>query len=423
MLKIKNNPHLKSDFLKNVFTLLSGATVAQIITLISIPILTRIYTPEDFGHIAIYLSIANIVAAFSTGRYELAIMLPKKRTEALAIFKGSFRIAFIISLISLIAIILLKSFDHKFSSFIEPFYFYFLPLSIFIVGLGNLFFQWYTREKQFKIQANLKIIKSGSSSGVNVFLGLLYNLKSLGLFFGHIAGQGIQQIIFGLRFYKEEKNNLKIVDANLVKEQLKLNNNFPRFSAPMAFLNAISKDVLIYVFKMFFSTSLVGQYSNATKVISYPLELINQSFMTVFYQKINETNKKLRFYLISYFGNFIIATIVMIPIVFWGEELFVFVLGNDWEIAGSIAKYMAPLTVASFAMRSVSNIFSLTRKNGILLIWQICYLVLILITIFISKSTNFEVMLLYFSLVGAFLYIALAFMGYRIMKKTYEKPS
>ncbi|PLX19031.1 MAG: hypothetical protein C0597_05650 [Marinilabiliales bacterium] len=423
MLKIKNNPHLKSDFLKNVFTLLSGATVAQIITLISIPILTRIYTPEDFGHIAIYLSIANIVAAFSTGRYELAIMLPKKRTEALAIFKGSFRIAFIISLISLIAIILLKSFDHKFSSFIEPFYFYFLPLSIFIVGLGNLFFQWYTREKQFKIQANLKIIKSGSSSGVNVFLGLLYNLKSLGLFFGHIAGQGIQQIIFGLRFYKEEKNNLKIVDANLVKEQLKLNNNFPRFSAPMAFLNAISKDVLIYVFKMFFSTSLVGQYSNATKVISYPLELINQSFMTVFYQKINETNKKLRFYLISYFGNFIIATIVMIPIVFWGEELFVFVLGNDWEIAGSIAKYMAPLTVASFAMRSVSNIFSLTRKNGILLIWQICYLVLILITIFISKSTNFDVMLLYFSLVGAFLYIALAFMGYRIMKKTYEKPS
>ena len=420
MIKFPNNPIKKSEFLQNVFTLLSGATLAQVITLIAIPILTRIYTPEDFGYIAIYLSIANIIAAISTGRYELAIMLPKKRQEALAIFKGAFQIAFIISLITLVIIVILKSFQHRFSSFIEPAYFYFLPLSIFIVGLGNVFFQWYTREKKFKVQAKLKIIKSGSSSGVNVFLGLAYSLKSLGLFFGHIAGQGVQQLLFGIRFYKEEKKNLKEVKAGLIKKQLKINNNFPRFSAPMAFLNAISKDVLIYVFELFFTTSLVGQYSNATKVISYPLELINQSFMTVFYQKINETSKKLKFYIISYFGNFLIATIAMIPIVLWGEELFVFVLGKDWEIAGAIAKYMAPLTIASFAMRSVSNIFSLTRRNGILLIWQAIYLFIILSTIFILKSEKFELMLLYFSLVGGFLYIVLAFIGYKILKKTYE---
>ena len=92
MINLKNNPIVKSEFLKNVFTLLSGATIAQIITLIAIPILTRIYTPEDFGYIAIYLSIANIVAAISTGRYELSIMLPEKRIEALAIFKGTFKL-------------------------------------------------------------------------------------------------------------------------------------------------------------------------------------------------------------------------------------------------------------------------------------------------------------------------------------------
>jgi len=423
MFNFNKSPLQKSEFLKNVFTLLSGATVAQIITLIAIPILTRIYTPEDFGYIAIYLSIANIIAAISTGRYELAIMLPKKRSEALAIFKGTFRITLVSSLITFIGIVIFKNFDHKFSSFLEPNYFYFLPLSIFIVGMGNVFFQWYTREKRFKLQANLKIAKSASSSGTNVFIGLLFQLRSLGLFFGHIAGQGIQQILFGLKFYKEEKTKLREIDSATIKEQLKINNNFPRFSAPMAFLNAISKDVLIYVFNMFYSTSLVGQYSNATKVISYPLELINQSFMTVFYQKINETNKKLKFYLISYFGNFLIASLAMIPIILWGEELFVFVLGKDWEIAGSIAKYMAPLTITSFAMRSVSNIFSLTRRNGILLIWQIIYLTLILATIFFSKSENFELMLLYFSLVGGFLYIVLAFTGYRIMKKTYETTS
>ena len=125
----------------------------------------------------------------------------------------------------------------------------------------------------------------------------------------------------------------------------------------------------------------------------------------------------------SYFGNFIIASIAMIPIVFWGEELFVFVLGEDWEIAGSIARYLTPLTITSFAMRSVSNIFALTRRNGTLLIWQILYLSIVLGTILLTKSENFEVMLLYFSLIGGFLYIALAITGYVIIKKTYEKAN
>jgi len=125
--------------------------------------------------------------------------------------------------------------------------------------------------------------------------------------------------------------------------------------------------------------------------------------------------------MISYFSNLIIAVIAMIPIIFWGEELFSFVLGKEWEAAGSIAKYLAPLTIASFAMRSVSNIFSLTRKNGILLIWQIIYLILILTVIFFTKSSKFEIMIIGVSILGALLYFVLAFIGYRIMINKYEK--
>lgn len=421
MINKTRNLKIKSDFIKNIITLLSGATVAQIITLISIPILTRIYTPEDFGFIAIYLSIANIIAAISTGRYELAIMLPKKRINALAIFKGAFQITFIISLLTLIVIIILKNFDNKASKLIQPFYFYFLPLSIFIAGLINVFLQWYTRQKEFKVQAKTTIIKSSSNSIVNITLGFLFNLKSFGLFIGHIIGQTMQLVAFAVKFLKEEKDNLKEIDKNTIKKELRKNLNFPYYSAPMAFLNAISKDILIYVLNLFFSTTLVGLYANANKIINYPLHLISQSFTSVFYQKISETNKKIKLYLISYFVNFILASLAMIPVVFWGEEIFVFVLGEEWEIAGSIAKYLAPLTIASFAMRSVSNIFSLTRKNGILLIWQIIYLITILIAIFISKSAEFEIMLLSVSFIGAFLYLVLAFIGYLIMRKKYEK--
>ncbi|MGC9375941.1 MAG: lipopolysaccharide biosynthesis protein [Bacteroidales bacterium] len=412
---------IKSEFIKNVFTLLSGATVAQIIALISIPILTRIYTPEDFGFFAIYLSIANIISTIATGRFELAIMLPEKKENAIAIVKGIFRIALVFSFLILILLLIVKNTQNRLSEFIHPFYFYFLPLRIFTIAFANVFTQWYTREKKFKLQAKIKIYKSGSNAVINIFIGLFYYIKSLGLFFGHIVSQVLQVILFALKFYRQEKVSLKNTKSETIKKELKENRNFPFFSAPMGFLNAISSDILIYVLNLFYSTTLVGFYTNANKVINYPLSLISQSFTSVFYQKINESNKKVKLYLISYFSNFVIASVAMIPVIFWGEEIFGFVLGSDWEIAGSIAKYLAPLTIAGFAMRSVSNIFSLTRKNGILLIWQIVYLAIILIMILISKSEDFKIMLISVSIAGAVLYITLAVIGYRIMKINYPE--
>jgi O-antigen/teichoic acid export membrane protein len=75
----------KSEFAKNVLTLMTGTTIAQAIPIAISPILTRIYTPEDFGVFALYMSLASIISVVATGRYELAIMLPKKDDDAINI--------------------------------------------------------------------------------------------------------------------------------------------------------------------------------------------------------------------------------------------------------------------------------------------------------------------------------------------------
>ena len=410
----------KSEFLRNIFTLLSGATIAQIITFISIPILTRIYTPEDFGFIAIYLSICNILATAATGRYEYAIMLPDNNKSALAIIKGTFKIIMWTSFIALVAIIIFKNLDTDLVQFIKPDYFYFIPLSIIVLALIKVLLEWESRNKRFKIQASAKIAQSSTSNATNISFGFLTGFQHIGLFFGHIIGQSVQAVILLKSLFKKEQNQLKHIQKEEIKQQLKTNLNFPLYAAPMGVLNIFSVDILIYTLNLFFSTTLVGLYSNANKAINYPLGLISQSFTSVFYQKIRETNNKVKLYLISYLSNFTIATLALIPIVIWGEELFSFFLGEEWKVAGSIAKYLAPLTITSFAMRSVSNTFSLTRKNKALLIWQVIYLIVIIIVIFFSKSSNFETLLLNVSVIGSVLYIILAIKGYLIIKKHNE---
>jgi len=413
--------NFKSEFLRNIFTLLSGSTIAQIITFLAIPVLTRIYTPQDFGFFAIYFSLATIVSTISTGRYELAIMLPRHKKDALAILKGTTRIVFVISFLCFIAITIIKNSENIFIKFINPNYFYFLPLSVLLMGIIKIYSQWYARQKDFKLIAVTGIAQSGSTSGSNILFGLFHYIQSTGLFIGHIIGQFFQLIIFYFRFQKNEKSEFKEIKKTDIKIQLKENKNFPYYSAPMGLLNSISVDILIYVLNIFYSTTMVGLYTNASKVVNYPLNLITQSFTSVFYQKINETEKKVKLYLMSFFINLILAIIAMIPIILCGEELFAFVLGEEWRMAGSIAKYLAPLTITSFAMRNVSNVFSLTRRNGILLIWQIIYLIVILSVLFFTKTEKFEILLLGVSLFGSVLYLVLAFIGYRIMKNEYEK--
>ncbi len=71
----------ENEFLKNVLTLVSATGVAQAIALLIYPVLSRIYTPAEHGLFALYMSIISITAIMSTGKYELATMLPEKDEE------------------------------------------------------------------------------------------------------------------------------------------------------------------------------------------------------------------------------------------------------------------------------------------------------------------------------------------------------
>ncbi|MBD3843179.1 MAG: oligosaccharide flippase family protein [Campylobacterales bacterium] len=76
----------KSEFSRNVLTLMTGTTIAQAIPIAISPILTRIYTPEDFAVFALFVSIVGIMAVVSTGKYEMSLILPKKDTFAYQLF-------------------------------------------------------------------------------------------------------------------------------------------------------------------------------------------------------------------------------------------------------------------------------------------------------------------------------------------------
>jgi O-antigen/teichoic acid export membrane protein len=75
-----------NSFKKNVLKLVTGTLISQIITLLSAPIITRIYGAQNFGIMLIFTSISAIFIPVINMRYELSIILPRKKSEASNLF-------------------------------------------------------------------------------------------------------------------------------------------------------------------------------------------------------------------------------------------------------------------------------------------------------------------------------------------------
>ncbi|MEA1879149.1 MAG: oligosaccharide flippase family protein, partial [Campylobacterota bacterium] len=141
----------KSEFSRNVLTLMTGTTIAQAIPIAISPILTRIYTPEDFGVFALYMAIASIIAVVATGRYEMAIMLPKEEDDVKSIVK---LIMILLSAVTFITFCIVFFFNQTITNLFQnpeiSNWLYFLPMSIFLVGLYQVYNYLLIREKNFK---------------------------------------------------------------------------------------------------------------------------------------------------------------------------------------------------------------------------------------------------------------------------------
>ena len=89
----------QSKFYKNFLVLFKGSFLAQFIPLILSPVIARIYTPQEFGVLALFVSIVTIIGSVINGRYEQAIMIVDKKEEIDALTFLSLLISFILSII------------------------------------------------------------------------------------------------------------------------------------------------------------------------------------------------------------------------------------------------------------------------------------------------------------------------------------
>ena len=346
----------KSEFSRNVLTLMTGTTIAQAIPIAISPILTRIYTPEDFGMFALYMSIASILSVMATGQYELAIMLPKKDEDAVNIVALSIIISFFVSFISLVIVFV---FNTQITTLLGnpeiSNWLYFIPITVLFTGVYQSFNYWSNRQKQYKRLATSRVIQSGTVSSTNLAMGF-GGFGASGLILGGVLGQGVATTVLGRLIFKEDSYRLKNIKNIKMFALAKRYVKFPKITLPHSIFNTVSTQLPIFIITYYFSSRETGFFSFANRIVMLPIGLISNAYYQVFFESFSKEKNKEIFFKQKFKQINMLFLPLFILLWFIFPDLFAFVFGKEWKTAGSYTQALLPL----FYLKFISNLFTTT---------------------------------------------------------------
>ena len=179
----------KIEILKNFFVLASGSTIAQVSAVLLSPILSRLYDETAFALLGVFNSMIVIISSISTGKFEMAVVLPKLKKNADNLVSLSF---FWLLSVCLILTILALLFEQRILAFIkEPLlegYLIYVPMALFFYSFGMMITNHFNREKEYKKISLLLIIRSLSYAIAGIGLGIFVTGNQYGLIWSKLFG-------------------------------------------------------------------------------------------------------------------------------------------------------------------------------------------------------------------------------------------
>jgi len=417
----------KGGFVANVLVLMTGTTIAQAIPLAISPILSRIYTPENFGVFALFISITSILSVMATGRYELVIMLPEKDEDAINVLVLSILVAFGVSLLILLIVFVFNSQITKLLGNEEiSKWLYFVPLFVLLTGMYQSFNYWFTRNKQFKTLSISRVSKSTAGGLTSVPLGFL-NFGSAGLITGGLAGQAVATLFLGWQARRDDKNKRKFISKGKIKENAKRYKDFPKYSTINSLLNTASNQIPIFLLTSFFSTTITGFYSFGHRIVTVPMGLLGRSVAQVFYETASKTyNEKGDLYGLVKNVYIKLAKVGIIPFALFfifAPDLFAIVFGSQWREAGVYTRILTPWLFIAFLNSPITFIVGIVGKLGKYVIFETLLFLSRALSIisgfFIFHSATISIVL--FSSVSVIFNVFLLFYLLHISRKAYAK--
>jgi O-antigen/teichoic acid export membrane protein len=345
--------------------MLSGNTMSQVIPFVVAPILSRIFSPEEFAVLANFMAIVSVIGIISTGRLELAVPIPVEQKKAQDIVFTGFVITLLLGILSILIPLFAYQIGEMYNDSQLPKYLWIVPLAVISFGLLGLTSNWNLRHERFHLLSLGKIIQSVVNNGLAALLGYIgWGID--GLIISWLLSQYVNILI--LLIGVNRKVNYKDYGILTLKTTLKEYKDFPLINSLHAFSDIFITQFLLYwIISTYFGFLELGLFAMMNKYVKAPIVLISSSVSQLFYveagKAINKGESLVPIIKKTIRTSVLFAIPFTIILLLAGPIIFKLYLGEKWEIAGVYAQCLAPMLFLYFILSPISGLPILLNKQ------------------------------------------------------------
>lgn len=410
---------MKNVLIKNIGIVLSGTVGAQIISILTVPAITRMYGPEAYGMMGAYLALIQTIAPLASICLPMAMVLPSLDGEAKALGKLSIKFSLFFSVILFfIAYFWGEAVSEMLGLTSIGNYIYFLPFGVLGLVMADVGSNWVIRKQRFIEKRKVSLCSAVFDSAAKLGLGLIYAFPGMLVFISALSGFFQTVLYWHLDRKQVDLNESGETPIYRNRTLLKKYHDFPVYRSPQIFLNALSQSLPVLMLTAVVDLRVAGFYSLARMTLALPSSLLGQAVSSVIYPQLNKiymAGESIKFLLKK--TTISLGIIGIFPfgiVVFLGPTLFSLVFGAEWRAAGEYAAYLSAWLFFGLCNRACVAAIPILKIQDKFLIYEVVSVVARALVLWVGLNSSLDPVMAvgWFSLLGAMQNFAL--IGYVI---------
>ena len=355
-------------FLKAVAILISGTGLAALTMAMTLPIITRLYRPEDFGAYALFISLLSILSVSICLRFDIAIPLPEEDIEAQKLLALSLISALVLSIALLLLLVAVPSeiIGILVPSVVQPFL-WILPIAVFCVGSVNALQYWFIRAKVFSLISYTRATQALLASLLQIGVGLAYP-HPLGLVSGLTLASMVSATVLGYFIYTSTTFSLAAITPTQLAKAFRRHKQFPTYSTLEALFNTAANQLPIVIIAAVAEQAEAGFLILSITIMQAPMGVLGTAISQAYVSRAPDES---RAGTLDKFTAGILGALMRIgvgPILFGGvlaPLLAGSVFGQGWQRAGELMCWMTPWFIAQFLASPISMALHVQRRQDL----------------------------------------------------------
>jgi O-antigen/teichoic acid export membrane protein len=357
-----------------VAVVVTGAALGQLIVLAASPLVTRLYTPADFGVLGVFSAFLGILGIAITLRYELAMPLAEDDVGVVNLLALSLAVTLLLSLLVGLALwqwgeVITGWFN---AEALRPLL-WLLPIGLLAMGCASVFTYWAVRRQAYGHITRNQISRSVGQVATQISCGYLI-AGPFGLLAGKIVAESAGITTLALAFHRIEGRMWRAIRLRGMARAAVRFGNLPTFATGAALLESGGRLAPAVLVAALYGAEVAGWFVLAQRILVAPVALsiaaarvyLSEAAQLAraggegLYALFKATTWRLLVFGVLSLGLVMVA----------GPQLFALLFGSVWTEAGRFAQFLAVMSLGQLVVSPVSQTLTVFERQGVRLGWD-----------------------------------------------------